>query len=317
MRTLDFANGDTLPMLGLGTWKSKPGEVYSAVKAAIGLGYRHIDCAHIYGNEAEVGQALAESIEEGIVRRQELWITSKLWNNAHAPEDVRPALELTLANLRLNYLDLYLMHWPVAQKKEAVFPKSADDLIPLQTLPVTDTWSGMEKLVDDGLARHIGVSNFSIAKLRGLLDSARIKPAMNQVELHPYLQQSSMLEFCQQTGIHLTAYSPLGSFDRPAAMKAEDEPVLLEDPAVEQIAERHQASPAQVLLAWALHRGTAVIPKSVNPERMKQNLAAADLTLDDDDMAALHQLDRHRRYVNGANWAQAGSGYTLANLWDE
>ncbi|MEH6784125.1 MAG: aldo/keto reductase [Alcanivorax jadensis] len=317
MKTLTFPNGDTMPQLGLGTWKSQPGEVYEAVKAAIEMGYRHIDCAHIYGNEDEIGQALQDVFAAGTVQREDLWITSKLWNSDHAPKDVQPALETTLNNLKLDYLDLYLMHWPVALKKGVPFPQSGDDMVSLNDLPVATTWAAMEALVDNNLTRQIGVSNFSVTKLEDLVSKARLKPAMNQIELHPYLQQTAMLRFCQQQGIHLTAYSPLGSSDRPAGLKAEDEPVLLEDPIIHDIADNHSASPAQVLIAWALQRGTAVIPKSVNPQRLQQNLAAADLTLSEDDMQAIAELDRHRRYVDGGFWAQPGSDYTLEGLWDE
>jgi alcohol dehydrogenase (NADP+) len=317
MKTLHFNNGNPMPILGLGTWKSQPGEVYEAVKTALRLGYRHIDCARIYGNEAEVGQALAESFAEQVVTRSDLWVTSKLWNDSHAPEDVQSGLAASLTDLQLDYLDLFLIHWPVCIKKGEGFPLSKEKLVALEELPVGATWEGMEALVDQGLCRHIGVSNFSLTKLQSLVASARIKPEMNQVELHPYLQQTALLEYCQHQGIQMTAYSPLGSPDRPDSLKAADEPVLMADPIIGQIASRHGVSPAQVLISWAIHRGTAVIPKSVNPERIAQNLAAAEVSLSPADLQAIAQLDRHRRYVDGSIWVVEGGPYTLANLWDE
>ncbi len=315
MQSLTFSNNDKMPILGLGTWKAEPGEVGKAVQEAIKIGYRHIDCAAIYGNEAEIGKALEEVMQAGIVTRNQLWITSKLWNNAHARQEVPVALKKTLADLRLDYLDLYLVHWPVATRPEVVFPRKADDFLSLAERPLLDTWSGMEDCVESGLVKHIGVSNFSIKKIEELKHT-KIKPEMNQIELHPYLQQNEMLEYCRANNVFLTAYSPLGSPDRPDVMKGPNEPSLLENPVVAKIAEAHACSTAHVLLGWAVERGTAVIPKSTNLGRLTENLAAANLKLSKQEMAELAKLERGFRYVNGEFWALEGSPYTLKELWD-
>jgi len=318
LKHLKLDDGDMLPILGLGTWKSEPDEVYRAVKEAIRVGYRHVDCAAIYGNEAEVGRALQESFDEGVVDRDDVWITSKLWNDSHAREDVRPALEETLSNLRLEFLDLYLVHWPIAFEKGVGFPRSGDEILSLEERPLEETWAGMQATREAGLTRHIGVSNFSVPKLKTLNAADGRGPAVSQVELHPYLQQPGMLEYCDDAGIVVTAYSPLGSGDRPERLKDEDEPVLLEDPVIGEIAERHDATPAQVLIAWAIQRGTAVIPKSVNPGRIRENFEAAELELSDEDMEEIAGLDRHRRYIAGSGFARIeGSPYTVEGLWDE
>ena len=303
-----------MPILGLGTWKAEPGEVGKAVQEAIRIGYRHIDCAAIYGNEAEIGKALEEVMQTGRVKRDELWITSKLWNNAHAREEVPFALKNTLADLRLDYLDLYLIHWPVATRPDVIFPRKADDFFSLTEMPLNETWAGMEDCVESGLAKHIGVSNFSIKKIEAL-NNAKIRPEVNQIELHPYLQQEEMLNYCKKHNIYLTAYSPLGSGDRPEAMKAANEPSLLENSTVVNIAQAHGCNAAQVLLKWAIERGTSVIPKSTNPGRLAENLDAANLKLGNQEMAELAKLERGFRYVNGEFWTLEGSPYTLAELW--
>ena len=220
MKTLTFKNNDKMPALGLGTWLSEPGEVYDAVKTAIKEGYRHIDCASIYGNEKEVGQALKECMSDGTVTRSEMWITSKLWSNMHAKEDVVPAIKQSLKDLQLDYLDLYLIHWAVALKKNSMYPQSANNLVSLNEIPLTETWEGMEVAKNEGLTKHIGVSNFGKNNLNKLIVNAKLKPEMNQVECHPYFQQEDLFAFCKQHEIHLTAYSPLGSFGRPDTLSS-------------------------------------------------------------------------------------------------
>ncbi len=317
MKQYTLPGAHHIPALGLGTWKSARGAVYTAVKEALSVGYRHIDCAPAYQNEPEVGKAVAESIASGAVSRHDLWLTSKLWNNAHGAEQVQPALEQTLEDLQTSYLDLYLIHWPVLFKPGVMFAQRGEEYIALDSLPIIETWKALEDCVAKGLVRNIGVCNFSIKKLDALCQQATIRPAMNQIELHPYLQQRPMLDYCQQNAIQLTAYSPLGSGDRPAGMKKSDEPTLLDNPVIGRVAAKHGASPGQVLLAWGIGRDTVVIPKSVNPERLRQNLAAADLVLDTQDMADIAALDRGYRFVDGSFFTGPGSPYTLKDLWDE
>lgn len=317
MKTHDFPTGHRMPVLGLGTWQSEPGEVGAAVEEAIRLGYRHVDCSPIYYNEPEIGAALAASLADGSVSREDVWITSKLWNNAHAAGAVRPALEETLNDLRLEHLDLYLMHWPVAIRPDIDFPESGGDMISLDVYPLRETWQAMEEVVDAGLARHIGVSNCSATKVQAICDGARIRPAANQVELHPYLRQEALIAACRRLGVFVTAYAPLGSRARPERLKSDDEPVLLQDPVILDIASRLECTPAQVLIAWAIERGTSVIPKSVHPGRLSENLAAAEIILDADAVREIDRLDRGRRYISGGFWAQGDSPYTMASLWDE
>lgn len=315
-KSLELNNGRKIPLLGLGTWKSAPGEVKSAVKEAIRVGYRHIDCAYFYGNEKEVGEALSECIKENICTREDLFVTSKLWNSFHEEADVLPALEISLKNLQLDYLDMYLIHWPVVEEKGSSFGNLK--FRSLEEVPLASTWKGMESAVKEGKAKGIGVSNFSVKKLKSLLESSEIPPAVNQVERHPYLQQPKLMEFCSANKIHLTCYSPLGSTDRPESFKDPNDPKLMEDSVIVSIAKKHSITPAQVILKWAMQTNTSTIPKSVNPGRIAQNLqATTEPILDADDLSALAALNRNARFVRGDFWTNvSGSPYTLENLWD-
>lgn len=316
MEQLTFANGDQMDAIGLGTWKSDPGVVGAAVKAAINAGYRHIDCAAIYGNEVEIGQALNELMAGQAVDRNDLWITSKLWNADHKPTDVIPALKKTLNDLQLETLDLYLMHWPVALRPDLDgLPQHDGDFLSPKEAPLSETWEAMLEAKEQGFIRHAGVSNFSTRKLKELISDTGKAPEMNQVELHPYLQQNSLLDFCEQNSVKVTAYSPLGSSDRPDQMKKENEPSLLENEIINAIAEKHSASPAQVLIKWAVERHTAVIPKSTNPGRIRENIESARIHLDEEDHAKIKSLEKPYRYLDGSVFETDGDMYS--DIFDE
>ncbi len=315
MKTLQFKNGDQLPILGLGTWKSKPGEVRQAVYWAIEAGYRHIDCAAIYQNEREVGQGIADAIGDGLAKRHELFVTSKLWNDSHRHDDVKPALEKTLNDLRLDYLDLYLIHWPIAFKHGVGFANLREEFYTYQDVPLAQTWEAMQGLKESGFTKHIGVSNFNQAKLREILALGGQQPEMNQIELHPFLPQQPLVDFCRENGILVTAYSPLGSPDSRAERHKND-PKLLENPLVAEIASKHGASIGQVLIAWSIARNIAVIPKSINQHRIIENLKAADIQLDAEDLRQLADIGIHHRFVDGSFFTGKQSPYKLSDLWD-
>lgn len=315
MKNLIFRNGDNLPILGLGTWKSKPGEVRQAVYWAIEAGYRHIDCAAIYQNEREVGQGVADALADGLVKRKDLFITSKLWNDSHRHEDVRPALEKTLSDLRLDQLDLYLVHWPIAFKPGVGFATHREEYYTYQDVPLTQTWEAMQEQKAAGLAKHIGVSNFNQTKLKEIIAMGGEAPEMNQVELHPFLPQENLVKFCTENQILVTAYSPLGSPDSRADRHKND-PTLLENPVVAEIAKKHSAGVGQVLIAWSISRDIAVIPKSVNQGRIIDNLKAADLILDATDLAALASIGVAHRFVDGSFFTGPQSPYKPTDLWE-
>ncbi|NER82524.1 MAG: aldo/keto reductase [Leptolyngbya sp. SIO1D8] len=304
-----------MPAFGLGTWKSHKGDAHQAVKEAIRIGYRHIDGAWIYQNEEEVGQAICESIAAGVVAREDLFVTSKLWNSFHAPEDVATGCRETLTALGLEYVDLYLIHWPVAFRPGILMPDKPEGFWPLPEMPLAKTFEAMLQLKEQGLVKSVGVSNFSISKLQQLIAESGAVPTVNQVELHLYNPQNDLLAYCGDQGSHLTAYSPLGSRDRPDSMKANNEPPLLENETVQAIAATEGLTPAQLLIAWAIDRGTSVIPKSANPVRIAENLQAASHTLSSQARDQLNQIDVQFRYVNPTGWFLPGVTYQGNDFW--
>ena len=312
--------GATMPAIGLGTFGSDHAtgaEVAAAVRGALEVGYRHIDCAAVYGNEWLIGDVLAAALAGGL-RREELWITSKLWNDKHAEADVIPAFRQSLADLRLDYLDLYLIHWPFPNHHAPgvdVHSRAANAQ-PYIHAAYMRTWRQLEKLVELGLVRHIGTSNMTIPKLQLLLRDAAIRPAVNEMELHPHFQQPALFDYVQQNGIVAVGYSPLGSTDRPQRDRTPGDTVDLADPVILQIAERRGMHPALVCLKWAVQRGQVPIPMSTKRRNYLANLqAVTGDPLSDADMAAIAGIDRNCRLVKGQVFLWK-SGQSWEDLWD-
>ncbi|KAJ2313313.1 hypothetical protein H4S02_001829 [Coemansia sp. RSA 2611] len=266
VKNIKLNNGLEMPEIGLGTWKAdETGVLYETVKKAVELGYRHIDCAKIYKNQPEIGRAL----KEVNVPRDQLFIVSKIFQNKHRPELVPGAIDDILSELGIEYLDMLLMHWPYALKPEL---ETADFVASdLESVPIMDTWRAMEQLVDQDKVRAIGVSNFNQSILEKMLPQCRIKPANNQIEVHPYNQEKALVKYCQQQGIVVTGYCPLGGGSIS----------VMNDELIKRIADAHSCTPAQVALSWLLARGIVVIPKSNHEVRLKQNLRTVTLTSDE------------------------------------
>lgn len=323
--TLTLRSGDPLPAVGLGFWKVEKPAAPALVEQAIQTGYRHLDCACDYGNEAEVGDGLQRVLSAGHCRRDDLWITSKLWNTYHAPEHVRPALERTLRDLRLDVLDLYLIHFPIALRfvpfeerypPEWVYdPQAAEPRMELVPVPLSDTWHAMEELVRAGLVRNIGICNVNSGLLRDLLAHAEIPPAVLQIESHPFLTQEKLIRFCREQGIAVTAFSPLGAASYFSLGMAERSESVLEQPAVGDIAATHNRTPAQIVLRWAVQRGTAVIPKTSRPERLTENIRLFDFELTPDEMSAISELNRNRRFNDPGEFCEQAFG-TFCPIYD-
>jgi diketogulonate reductase-like aldo/keto reductase len=312
--------GAEIPAVGLGTFGSDhiPHErMAEAVRGAIDVGYRHIDCAAVYGNEAEIGTALQDVIRSGI-SRETLWITSKLWNDKHAEKDVMPACEKSLSDLKLDCLDLYLVHWPFPN----YHPPGCDvtsrspDARPYIHEEFMATWRQMERLVERGLVRHIGTSNMTIPKLELLLRDAAVKPAVNEMELHPHFQQPDLFDYVRGHDIVPIGYCPLGSPKRPDRDKQPEDTSPIEDPVMVEIAGRHGLHPATLCVKWAVQRGQVPIPLSTNPRNYTANLRAATTApLSDEEMAAIVAIDRNCRLIKGQVflWENA-CGWE--DLWD-
>jgi D-xylose reductase len=312
---LQLASGHHLPAVGLGLWKIPPADSPAIVGEAVKCGYRHFDCASDYGNESDVGAGLQAVQMNGLCRRENMWVTSKLWNSNHAPEHVRPALRRTLSDLRLDYLDLYLIHFPIATKyvpPERRYPagwlydpEARQPRMELANVPIRDTWQAMEEVVRSGLARHIGVSNFGVSLIRDLLSYADIRPAVLQVELHPLLTQEKLLRYCREHGIVVTGFSPLGAPSYVPLGMAEINESALDHPVIKQIASAAARTPAQIVLRWAVQRGTAVVVKSSQPSRLKENIAIFDFELSSQQMHAISGLNRNRRFNDPGVFCEA------------
>ncbi|KAJ8752840.1 hypothetical protein K2173_008575 [Erythroxylum novogranatense] len=303
--------GITMPVIGLGTYSFENDTEITkqAVHAALKMGYRHFDTAKIYGSEPAVGSALTEAIHNQVVDRDDVFLTSKLWSSDHS--DPVAALKRTLRNLGMEYLDMYLVHWPVKFKPWVCYPVPNEE--DFEELDLESTWAGMEKCLELGLCRCIGVSNFSSKKIQWLSEIASVIPAVNQVEMHPMWRQSKLRDVCAEYRIHVSAYSPLGGPGNSWGSTA-----VVDNPIIQSIAYKHSATPAQVALKWGLSKGSSAIVKSFNQTRMKENIGAFDVMVDDQDILEIDNLEEMKIMRGEFLCNDTTSPYrTLEDLWDD
>lgn len=313
--------GDSIPVIGLGTFGSdnySATRIADAVKYAVRIGYRHIDCASVYMNEKEIGEVLAELINNKEVKREDLWITSKVWNDMHGDGQVIESCKQSLSDLQLDYLDLYLVHWPFPNYHAPGCDGDArnPDSKPYIHEEYMKVWNQMEKLMDMRLVRNIGTSNMTIPKMKLLLRDARVKPAVNEMELHPHFQQSELFRFMTDNGILPIGYSPIGSPKRPERDKTPQDTIDIEDLVIVRIAERLNVHPALVCLKWAVQNGQVTIPFSVKPEKLFSNLEAVTKDpLTDAEMKEIAAIDKNCRLIKGQVFLWEGAG-SWEDLWD-
>lgn len=310
-------SGDRIPVVGLGTFGSdavSAAAIAETVNAAVGGGYRHLDCASVYGNQKEIGQALQEILQSDQIQRDELWVTSKVWNDMHG--HVLESCKQSLKDLQLEYLDLYLVHWPFPNfhPPHCDVTSRSPDAKPYIHVDYMKTWRQMETLVKMGLVRNIGTSNMTIPKLKLLLRDAKIKPACNEMELHPHFQQPELFRYCIDNGIVPIGYCPLGSPGRPERDRTPEDTVDLEDPVICEIAQAHNIHPAMVCIKWAIQRGQVPIPFSMN-HYMENLKAAITEPLTDEEMAKIAAIDKNCRLIKGQVflWKENQS---WEDLWD-
>jgi D-xylose reductase len=304
-----------------GFWKVSKGICADVCYQAITAGYRRLDCACDYGNEEEVGKGIRRAIDEGLCRREDLFVSSKLWNTYHKPEHVTMALQRTLQDLQLTYLDEYLIHFPISMEFvpfEKKYPPEWTNLDGKMVLVPNDTgttWKAMEELVDQKFARAIGVCNFSTQLLRQILSTCRIRPSTLQVELHPQNSQQKLIRFAREEGMHVTAFSTFGASSYIEMDMANEKDLLMKKPTILEISSTKAKSPAQVLIRWALQRNTFPLTKTCNQDRMKENRDVFDFTLEDSEMEKINGLNENRRYNDPGEFCEQGMG-TFCPIYD-
>jgi diketogulonate reductase-like aldo/keto reductase len=312
--------GSEIPAIGLGTFGSDTytaEQIAEAVVGAADYGYRHFDCASVYGNESVIGNALTRIIKSGIDRK-ELWITSKVWNDMHKPEDVIRSCEKSLTDLQLEYLDLFLVHWPFPNfhAPGCDVDSRSPDSKPYIHENYMNTWRAMEELLAQGLVRHIGTSNMTIPKLKLLLRDAKFKPVANEMEIHPHFQQQALFDYLIENQIQPIGFSPLGSPSRPERDRTSEDTVDMEDPVIVSAAKKHGVHPAAICLKWAVQRGQVTIPFSVKQRQYKSNMDAVIMDpLTEDEMDDISKIDKNSRLIKGQVFLWKDN-QNWEDLWD-